>query len=584
MSDDTDCMAPLCIHILIFLLLVVNFICQTNDFPVDYYARNNEHRTRGDIYKDLQYILQRIRANRDRLKEIYLEEPEYLKKEKINQAKIQYYRSRELCEVALALIAEHRKEYVKDTALLKILEQKIKKVDSEIHSYSTFITKLHPLELYARNFHLRPGKLLEFRKFQSIKDGSIISGRDLLKIMKKAYFHFNLRTKTSLSLAEKLLQPIVDEYPKFLPAAFWLARVHFDQERIPDAQKIMGRLIEVDPSLVISQSLDGRLLSEDDLIDYSISKMPVITHDFNPIDLSQRLTPPAPSPHITRTAFAFCLPGGNSAISAGGLDLAEVVYEYGHSSNGTRLLALVGQTELKSNLIGPIVELHPVDLEQIYYLDPLIVHNGLLPSSTRVRADIGIGTIDREIGYDFFVRRDQQEYPLQFYTSLDRMETTAYRYRKITGNARRGLKFSNVGHPYDENRVRAVHIPMTQNYTVSYLYNQEIGAYERLLNGNVHLDAFSRKKITSTNIIVQKLTTSVSQSDQLVSMQVFGEGPAVVMVKGRLIKGKWRKDKLGSETRYLNQDEEEILLSPGRTFIHLIPSSTEVRIDTFDKI
>lgn len=577
-------MFRLCPHIFFIYVLIVNLVCQTHDFPTNYYARNNEHRTRGDIYKDLQYILSKIRANRDRLKVIYLEEPEYLKKEKVSQAKTQYYRSKELCKVALALIAEHRTEYVKDTPMLNILEQKIKKVESEIHTYSTFITKLHPLELYARNFHLRPGKLLEFRKFQSINDGSIISGRELVKALKKAYFHFNLRTKTNLSIAEKKLQSIIDEYPKFLPAAFWLARVHFDQERIEDAQRIMKRLIEVDPSLVISKSLDARLLAEDDLIDYSISKMPIITHDYDPIDLSQRITEPTPSPHIIRTAFAFCLPGGNSAVSAGGLDLAQVIYEYGHNQKGSRLLALVGQTERKSNLIGPIVELHPVDLEQIYYLDPLIIHNGILPSSKKVRADIGIGTIDREIGYDFFLRKDKQEYPLQFYTSLDRMETTAYRYRKIAGNAGRGLKFSSVGHPYDENRIRAVHIPVAKNYTVSYLYNQEIGAYERLINGNLHLDAFSRNKITSTNIIVQKLNTSISNNDGLVSMQVFGEGPAVIMVKGRLVSGFWRKDKLGSETRYLNEDREEILLSPGRTFIHLIPSSTEVRIDTFDKI
>ena len=81
----------------------------------------------------------------------------------------------------------------------------------------------------------------------------VVSGKELVEVLKKAYFHFNLRTKTSLGLAENLLKPIVESYPDFLPAAFWLARVHFDQDRITDAQLIMSRLLEVDPSLVISK-------------------------------------------------------------------------------------------------------------------------------------------------------------------------------------------------------------------------------------------------------------------------------------------------------------------------------------------
>lgn len=555
-----------------------------HDFPVDYYGRKGADRARGHIYKDLQYLLSKIRDSRDRLKTIYSAEPQFLKKEKISQAKTQYFRARELCMSAFAAIAEHRRDYVKDTALLKILEEKLKSLDSEIHSYSVFITKLHPLDLYARNYHLKPGKLLNFRKFRNSINGSIISGKDLVDLLKKAYFHFNLRTRTNLGLAEKILKPVVDEYPHFLPAAFWLARVYFDQERIEEAQFIMDRLIEVDPELVISKSLDSYLLSEDDLIDYSIPQTPAITQEYAAIDLQVRPEPERQRPEIVRTAFAFCLPGVNSAVSAGGLEAADVIYEYSHTKDATRLLALIGQTEMKSNLIGPLTELQTVDLEQIYYLDPLIVHRGLASGSEQTRADVSLGTLDGQIGYDFLVKKEEQAYPLQYYTSLERMDSTAYRYRKAAGDARKGLKISGVGNPYDSNRVRAVHIPVNQSYTVSYLYDQEIAAYQRLINGNAHLDAFSKNKITTSNLIIQKHETDASAASGVVSYRLFGEGPALVMVKGKLIRGIWQKFKLGSETRYLDEHKQEIYLSPGRTFIHLVPTITEVRIDTFDKI
>ena len=49
-------------------------ICSTRDYlyPVDYYAKEKADRARGHIYKDLQYLLGKLRKNRDRLKQIYL--------------------------------------------------------------------------------------------------------------------------------------------------------------------------------------------------------------------------------------------------------------------------------------------------------------------------------------------------------------------------------------------------------------------------------------------------------------------------------------------------------------------------------
>ena len=412
----------------------------------------------------------------------------------------------------------------------------------------------------------------------------VVSGKELVEVLKKAYFHFNLRTKTSLGLAENLLKPIVESYPDFLPAAFWLARVILIKIVLLDAQLIMSRLIEVDPNLVISKSLDSKLLSEDDLIDYSIPTSPVISHDNLPIDLSTRPEARVVKPDVLRTAFAFCLPGANSSVKAGGLDLADVIYEYNDNLESTRILALVGQTELKSHLIGPLTQVHPVDLEQLYYLDPLIIHKGAQPGVNVKLGSMQLGTIDSEIGYDSFVRREEQPYPHQFYTSLDRLVNLAFRYRKIAGNARKGLRFSKIEAPYGMNQIRAVHIPMTKKYTVSYMYDPEIGGYQRLINGNNHLDGFSGNKLSATNVIVQKLDNHEIGDQGYVEINVFGEGPALVCVRGKVYEGTWRKTKLGSETRYFDNDNNEIHLSHGRTFVHLVPLETEVRMDSFNKI
>ena len=67
-------------------------------------------------------------------------------------------------------------------------------------------------------------------------------------------------------------------------------------------------------------------------------------------------------------------------------------------------------------------------------------------------------------------------------------------------------------------------------------------------------------------------------------MNIFGEGPALICVRGKVYEGTWRKTKLGSETRYFDNSSNEVYLSHGRTFVHLVPLETEVRMDTFNKI
>ena len=122
------------------------------------------------------------------------------------------------------MIREHRRDYHKDTALLQVLEKKLKKLNSEVHTYSVFVTKLHPLDLYARNYHLRPGKLLNFRKFENKKTGVVVSGKELVEVLKKAYFHFNLRTKTSLGSCGKSSQTNSRELSRFFTGSILVSK------------------------------------------------------------------------------------------------------------------------------------------------------------------------------------------------------------------------------------------------------------------------------------------------------------------------------------------------------------------------
>ena len=59
-------------------------------YPVDYYAKEKADRARGHIYKDLQYLLGKLRKNRDRLKQIYLGSLNISSKKKLTKQKYNF--------------------------------------------------------------------------------------------------------------------------------------------------------------------------------------------------------------------------------------------------------------------------------------------------------------------------------------------------------------------------------------------------------------------------------------------------------------------------------------------------------------
>jgi hypothetical protein len=76
-------------------------------------------------------------------------------------------------------------------------------------------------------------------------------------------------------------------------------------------------------------------------------------------------------------------------------------------------------------------------------------------------------------------------------------------------------------------------------------------------------------QIAAANVVVMRLTTSLA---------VTGSGPAQVFRNGAVIDGTWRRSSLTDQTELVDSAGRTIPLTPGQTWIELVPSTVDVTV------
>ncbi len=111
--------------------------------------------------------------------------------------------------------------------------------------------------------------------------------------------------------------------------------------------------------------------------------------------------------------------------------------------------------------------------------------------------------------------------------------------------------------------------------TVVYAWDQASKTFRRTTDGAPHLDA-AGAQVSTDNVVFQVVsytnTGLVDRSGAAVpEAGLVGEGEAWVLTAGRLIKGRWSRPAGGQTTTYTLPTGEPIRLTPGRTWLELVP-------------
>jgi hypothetical protein len=111
--------------------------------------------------------------------------------------------------------------------------------------------------------------------------------------------------------------------------------------------------------------------------------------------------------------------------------------------------------------------------------------------------------------------------------------------------------------------------------TVVYAWDEASKTFRRTTDGAPHLDA-AGVQVSPDNVVFQvvnyKNTGLVDRSGAAVpEAGLVGEGEAWVLTAGRLIKGRWSRPADGRTTAYTLPTGEPVRLTPGRTWVELVP-------------
>lgn len=261
-----------------------------------------------------------------------------------------------------------------------------------------------------------------------------------------------------------------------------------------------------------------------------------------------------------------------------GLKDAELIYEFEVEAPYTRYLAFYLINEPDN--LGPIRSARPYFITKTLEFDSLYVHVGGSEDAKSDVRTLGVPDIDGlTSSAKVFWRKSHKKMPNNLYTSMEVLrETAKERGYRETGQGAAFLFYEDE-RDLEGYGAKDIKITYNDNNTTSYIYNEEEKVYERYKDGEKHIDEEDDSRIVAKNIIIQEVNTRVIDNIGRVAMDLVGSGKGKYFSNGSGRDIKWVKDTRKGKTIYYDENEKEIYLNPGVTWIQVIRPSGQVSVN-----
>lgn len=270
-----------------------------------------------------------------------------------------------------------------------------------------------------------------------------------------------------------------------------------------------------------------------------------------------------------------------NAVPHSGVSQAGVIYECVVEGSLTRMLAVFEDWE-NIEKIGPVRSCRDYFVYWAYEWDAIYCHFGgpkLYVNSVLSREDTDNLDGTSLDGTAFF-RSSDRVAPHNAYTSgshiLKGVDKKGYSLTH-TSNYREGhFNFTNNLHPNDlsqySSAINAAY--MAPGYLVNkpwFEYNAEDGLYYRYQYGKAHTDVENGQQLAFKNVIFQNTYYETRDDHGYLAFQDHDDTrDGYYFTNGKAIHIRWKKSSDFSPTKYYDDDLNEIMLNPGKTFICII--------------
>ncbi len=255
-----------------------------------------------------------------------------------------------------------------------------------------------------------------------------------------------------------------------------------------------------------------------------------------------------------------------------GLESADLVFEVLVEGGIPRLVALFHSAVPET--IGPMRSLREVDPKLVAPFGVLFANSGGDAPIRALLSGIATDVGDPALGSIAYFRASDRSAPYNL------MLDTAGLAGQAAPSAPSGDWIDFADDTAAGEQALSVEVAMSAGHTANYRWSSGDRAYLRF-NGERAHEAASGDQITAQNVIVvfarQFDTGRRDRAGSVVpDYEVTGSGVAIVFRDGVAIEGSWERGSVDSFFRLFDSDGQPIALSPGSTWVQVVPTGRSV--------
>lgn len=262
-----------------------------------------------------------------------------------------------------------------------------------------------------------------------------------------------------------------------------------------------------------------------------------------------------------------------------GLHEADLVYEVLAEGDITRFIAVYHSRG--SEEIGPVRSIRPYMVELGRAVDGILVHAGWSQEAMNLMTKHKLNHLDQVYGdHDYYWRDNSRKAPHNLYTSTELIRKGAAAKKFRTEWSAPALAFTAAEEAMTGTEdAKSVQIPYLAGYDVGYTYDEESGAYLRVMEGKPHTDKKTDTRLSAANVLIVEAPHRIVDNVGRREVGVFGPGDGYLLQRGKKRDVTWEmKDGLIRAFAAAG-DAEPIPFVPGTTWVQIVPDAEKVTFE-----
>lgn len=306
------------------------------------------------------------------------------------------------------------------------------------------------------------------------------------------------------------------------------------------------------------------------------------------VGLADESPPPLPTCPLTgvepaggrvprRPALAVKIENHPSARPQASLNQADVVYEEPVEGGYTRFIAVFHCDEVER--VGPVRSGRTTDPDVLRQYGPAVFgYAGGVAAVKREVPRAGLVDVNYIDAAEAYVRDPTKAAPHDLYTTTSALREAA----GSDAGAPRPVFTYAATYEGRARRAAGVHLEYSSVSDVVWTWGKRQGVWLRA-HGDVPHVLEDGSQVAAGTVIVQVVEVTAgtvidAAGNPSPDVELTGKGRAYVFRDGAVIVGRWERPSLEDLTRFVTKDGEEVPVSPGRTWVELLPSTVPVEI------